>query len=68
MTIHLPQPMFNFKTSLSLLKNFQIRPIIFTNQSILVTEIGVYPTLHPKCHHQTFFAELVRVFNLGLGK
>ena len=25
--------------------------LIFTNQPNLVTESGVYPSLHPKCHH-----------------
>ena len=31
--------------------------LIFTNQSNLVTESGVYPSLHPKCHHQIVFAK-----------
>ena len=26
--------------------------LIFTNQPNLVTESGVHPSLHPKCHHQ----------------
>ena len=30
----------------------------FTNQPNLVTESGVYPSLHPKCHHQIVFAKL----------
>ena len=32
--------------------------LIFTNQPNLVTENGVYPSLHPKCHHQIVFAKL----------
>ena len=32
--------------------------LIFTNQPNLVTEGGVYPSLHPKCHHQIVFAKL----------
>ena len=32
--------------------------LIFTNQSNLVTESGVHPSLHPKCHHQIVFAKL----------
>ena len=32
--------------------------LIFTNQPNLVTESGVYPSLHPKCHHQIVFAKL----------
>ena len=32
--------------------------LIFTNQPNLVTEDGVYPSLHPKCHHQIVFAKL----------
>ena len=32
--------------------------LIFTNQPNLVTESGVHPSLHPKCHHQIAFAKL----------
>ena len=32
--------------------------LIFTNQPNLVPENGVYPSLHPKCHHQIVFAKL----------
>ena len=32
--------------------------LIFTNQSNLVTESGIHPSLHPKCHHQIVFAKL----------
>ena len=32
--------------------------VIFTNQPNLVTESGVHPFLHPKCHHQIVFAKL----------
>ena len=32
--------------------------LIFTNQPNLVTESGVHPPLHPKCHHQIVFAKL----------
>ena len=32
--------------------------LIFTNQPNFVTESGVYPSLHPKCHHQIVFAKL----------
>ena len=32
--------------------------LIFTNQPNLLTERGVYPFLHPKCHHQLVFAKL----------
>ena len=32
--------------------------LIFTNQPNLVTESGVHPSLHPKCHHQIVFANL----------
>ena len=32
--------------------------LIFTNQPNLVTESGVHPFLHPKCHHQIVFAKL----------
>ena len=32
--------------------------LIFKNQPNLVTERGVYPSLHPKCQHQTVFAKL----------
>ena len=32
--------------------------LIFTNQPNLVTESGVYPSLHSKCHHQIVFAKL----------
>ena len=32
--------------------------LIFTNQPNLVTESGVHPSLHPKCHHQIVFAKL----------
>ena len=32
--------------------------LIFTNQPNLVTESGVPPSLHPKCHHQIVFAKL----------
>ena len=32
--------------------------LIFTNQPNLVTESGVYPSLHPKCHHQIVFVKL----------
>ena len=36
--------------------------LIFTNQPNLVTESGVYPSLHTKCHHQILFAN----FNLNV--
>ena len=32
--------------------------LISTNQPNLVTESGVHPSLHPKCHHQIVFAKL----------
>ena len=32
--------------------------LIFPNQPNLLTERGVYPFLHPKCHHQLVFAKL----------
>ena len=32
--------------------------LIFTNQPNLVTESGVHPSFHPKCHHQIVFANL----------
>ena len=32
--------------------------LIFTNQPNLVTESGVHPSLHPKCHHQIIFSNL----------
>ena len=32
--------------------------LIFTNQPNLVTESGVHPSLHPKCHHQIVFTKL----------
>ena len=32
--------------------------LIFTNQPNLVTESGVHPSLHSKCHHQIVFAKL----------
>ena len=32
--------------------------LIFTNQPNLVPENEVYPSLHPKCHHQIVFAKL----------
>ena len=37
--------------------------LIFTNQPNLVSESGVHPYLHPKCHHQIVFAKL----NLKVG-
>ena len=32
--------------------------LIFTNQLNVVTESGVYPSLHPKCYHQIVLAKL----------
>ena len=32
--------------------------LIYTNQPNLVTESGVHPFLHPKCHHQIVFGKL----------
>ena len=32
--------------------------LIFANQPNLVTESGVYPSLHPKCQHQIVFVKL----------
>ena len=32
--------------------------LILTNQPNLVTESGVYPSLHRKCHHQIVFTKL----------
>ena len=32
--------------------------LIFTNQPKLVTESGVHPSLHTKCHHHIIFAKL----------
>ena len=32
--------------------------LMFTNQPNLVPENEVYPSLHPKCHHQIVFAKL----------
>ena len=34
--------------------------LIFNSQPNLLIESGVYPSLHPNCHHQTIFAK----FNL----
>ena len=31
---------------------------IFTNQSNLIRNSGIHPTLHPKCHHQIIYSNL----------
>ena len=36
--------------------------LIFTSQPNFVVESGVYPSLHPNCHHQIIFAK----FNLKI--
>ena len=36
--------------------------LIFTSQPNIVVESGVYPSLHPNCHHQIIFAK----FNLKI--
>ena len=32
--------------------------LIFSNQPNLITDSGVHPTLHSKCHHQIIYAKL----------
>ena len=32
--------------------------LLFTNQPNLIIEAGVYPSLHPNCHHQIIFAKI----------
>ena len=32
--------------------------LIFSNQSKLMTDSGVHPTLHAKCHHQIIYSKL----------
>ena len=32
--------------------------LIFTNQSNLIMDAGVHPSLHSKCHHQVIYAKL----------
>ena len=34
--------------------------LIFTNQSNLIMDAGVHPSLHSKCHHQVIYAKLNR--------
>ena len=38
--------------------SFSCIDLIFSNQTNIITDSGVYPTLHSNCHHQIVYSKL----------